>query len=71
MSKFRALAHLVVLFLTVLLRDFLKTSNMPLQNEKRRHYLLLSSCNENPLTPHFYIVKLGFTGVCIILFILL
>ena len=21
--------------------------------------------NENPLTPHFYIVKLGFTGVCI------
>ena len=21
------------------------------------------SCNEHPLTPHFYIVKLGFTGV--------
>ena len=23
-------------------------------------------CNEHPLTPHFYIVKLGFTGVYII-----
>ena len=22
-----------------------------------------SPCNEDPLTPHFYIVKLGFTGV--------
>ena len=22
-----------------------------------------SPCNEHPLTPHFYIVKLGFTGV--------
>ena len=26
-------------------------------------------CNEDPLTPHFYIVKLGFTGVYIIFFI--
>ena len=25
-----------------------------------------SPCNEDPLTPHFYIVKLGFTGVNII-----
>ena len=24
-----------------------------------------SPCNEHPLTPHFYIVKLGFTGVYI------
>ena len=24
-----------------------------------------SPCNEDPLTPHFYIVKLGFTGVFI------
>ena len=24
-----------------------------------------SPCNEDPLTPHFYIVKLGFTGVYI------
>ena len=23
-------------------------------------------CNEDPLTPHFYLVKLGFTGVYII-----
>ena len=26
----------------------------------------LSPCNEDPLTPHFYIVKLGCTGVYII-----
>ena len=24
-----------------------------------------SPCNEDPLTPHFYIVKLGFAGVYI------
>ena len=30
-----------------------------------------SPCNEDPLTPHFYIVKLGLTGVFIIFFILL
>ena len=31
-----------------------------------------SPCNEDPLTPHFYIVKLGFTGVYInFLFLLL
>ena len=30
-----------------------------------------SPCNEDPLTPHFYIVKLGFTGVYIISLILL
>ena len=30
-----------------------------------------SPCNEYPLTPHFYIVKLGFTGVCIIFLFLL
>ena len=28
-----------------------------------------SPCNEDPLTPHFYIVKLGFTGVYIIFLI--
>ena len=27
----------------------------------------LSPCNEDPHTPHFYIVKLGFTGVYIFL----
>ena len=30
-----------------------------------------SPCNEHPLTPHFYIVKLGFTGVYIIFLFLL
>ena len=24
---------------------------------------ITSLCNEHPITPHFYIVKLGFTGV--------
>ena len=28
-------------------------------------------CNADPLTPHFYIVKLGFTGVYIIFLFLL
>ena len=30
-----------------------------------RYQLIIktSPCNEDPLTPHFYIVKLGFTGV--------
>ena len=28
-------------------------------------------CNEDPLTPHFYIVKLGFTGVYIVFLFLL
>ena len=27
-----------------------------------------SPCNEHPLTPHFYIVKLGFTGVYIFVY---
>ena len=30
-----------------------------------------SPCNEDPLTPHFYIVKQGFTGVYIIFLFLL
>ena len=30
-----------------------------------------SPCNEDPLTPHFYIVKLGFAGVYIIFLFLL
>ena len=30
-----------------------------------RHITKTSPCNVHPLTPHFYIVKLGFTGVYI------
>ena len=30
-----------------------------------------SPCNEEPLTPHFYIIKVGFTGVFIIFLFLL
>ena len=33
--------------------------------------MIASPCNVYPLTPHFYIVKLGFTGVYIIFLFLL
>ena len=33
--------------------------------------MLTCPCNVDPLTPHFYIVKLGFTGVYIIFLFLL
>ena len=33
--------------------------------------MLTSPCDVDPLTPHFYIVKLGFTGVYIIFLFLL
>ena len=33
--------------------------------------MLTCPCNVHPLTPHFYIVKLGFTGVYIIFLLLL
>ena len=35
------------------------------------HITKTCPCNEHPLTPHFYIVKLGFTGVYIIFLFLL
>ena len=38
----------------------------------RRNFIMLTCpCNVLPLTPHFYIVKLGFTGVYIISLFLL
>ena len=33
--------------------------------------MLTCPCNVDPLTPHFYIVKVGFTGVYIIFLFLL
>ena len=32
---------------------------------KKMHFCItkMSPCNKDPITPHFYIVKLGFTGV--------
>ena len=33
--------------------------------------MITCPCNEDPLTPHFYIVKLGFTGVYTIFLFLL
>ena len=39
---------------------------IPIKEEGEFHYITKTSpCNEDPLTPHFYIVKLGFTGVYI------
>ena len=36
-----------------------------------QHIRITSPCGLYPLTPHFYIVKLGFTGVYIIFLFLL
>ena len=33
--------------------------------------MITCPCNEDPFTPHFYIVKIGFTGVYIIYLFLL
>ena len=38
---------------------------------KLLHIRITCPCNVDPLTPHFYIVKLGFTGVYIIFLFLL
>ena len=38
---------------------------------KKLNITKTSPCNEDPLIPHFYIVKLGFTGVYIIFLFLL
>ena len=35
------------------------------------HITKTCPCNDDPLTPHFYIVKLGFTGVYIFFLFLL
>ena len=32
---------------------------------RKAHIMITSPCNVYPLTPHLYIVKLGFTGVYI------
>ena len=36
-----------------------------------QHIMLTCPCSEYPLTPHFYIAKLGFTGVYIFFLFLL
>ena len=41
------------------------------QIDKSSYIMLTCLCNVDPLTPHFYIVKLGFTGVYIIFLFLL
>ena len=43
-----------------------------LHHENKSVYITKTSpCNEDPLTPHFYIVKVGFTGVYIYFLFLL
>ena len=32
-------------------------------NKQHNHIMQTCPCNEDPLTPHLYIVKLGFTGI--------
>ena len=38
---------------------------------QRLYIMKTCPCNVHPLTPHFYIVKLGFTGVYFFIFLLL
>ena len=44
-------------------------------NNNKKYYckdiMITCPCNEHPLTPHFYIVKLGFTRVYIFFLFLL
>ena len=42
-----------------------------LKNARPLHITKTSPCNKDPLTPHFYIVKVGFTGVYIFFLFLL
>ena len=51
------------------------TSTLSNREKNKQHFShnirITCLCNENPLTPGFYIVKLGFTGVFIFLLFLL
>ena len=50
----------------------LKVKPAPQQRKSETNCIMKTSpCNEDPLTPHFYIVKLGFTGVYIFSYFLL
>ena len=44
---------------------------MFLDSPMNNYIIIECLCNEDPLTPHFYIVKLGFTGVFIFFLFLL
>ena len=48
------------------------TQRDPLCRSFSIYYIMITNlCNVDPLIPHFYIVQLGFTGVCIIFSFLL
>ena len=51
-------------------RDKLESRNVGFRNETR-DIMITSRCNVYPLTPHFYIVKVGFIAVFIIFLYLL
>ena len=71
LNKNQWLAEMVPNYLPVLSTESL-LCRMAVDRELRLSTITKTSpCNKDPLTPHFYIVKLGFTGACIIFFILL
>ena len=45
--------------------QYLKVSPLKGGVAKKQFIMKTCPCNEDPLTPHSYIVKLGFTGVYI------
>ena len=63
-TKFPAPSHLVWLYSLVCVRPGRK-SRRPVFSQRGsfNHIMLKCPCNIDPLTPHFYIVKLEFTGV--------
>ena len=83
-TKFHVFSHLVWLYSPVCVRHGRKPRrqvfsqrvlNEPYHNKAtktiKQYITKTCPCNEDPFTPHFYIVKLGFTGVNIIFLFLL
>ena len=50
---------------------FVGSAAIPENCTHEKHIMQTCPCNVHPLTPHFYIVKLGFTGVYIFFLFLL
>ena len=48
-----------------IITDNVNTSKQELSGSRVKNTMQTRPCNLHPLTPHFYILKLGFTGVYI------
>ena len=58
-------------FITYLIINLSELIYLFILVKRERDIMQTCPCNEDPLTSHFYIVKLGFTGVHIIFLFLL